>query len=81
MVANASHIADAQTGSVTRRRFNLAFYRGTVVASPTQQSVDPSDQETRAIENDQVLFSTVVRRLSAPSFVSMEDALKLQASE
>ncbi len=76
MVASNLYIAAAQVGSVTRRRFSLAFYRRAAVASPTQ-FIDPSERETRAIENDQELFSTVLHRLSSPSFVTMEDALNI----
>jgi hypothetical protein len=78
MVSQSVYIVGAQVGSVTRRPSGLAFYRRAVVASPTH-FVDPSERETRAIESDQELFSTVLHRISSPSFLPMEDALNIPA--
>jgi hypothetical protein len=77
MVANTRLIAGTQVGSVTRRlSVGLGFYRSTVVVNPTH-FIEPSERETSAIENDQELFSSVLHRMNAPSFVPMEDALNL----
>jgi hypothetical protein len=76
MVANALYIAGSQVGSVTQHLSDLGFYRRAIAVNPTQ-FIDPSDRETRAIENDDELFSTVLHRISSPSFLPMEEVLNL----